>query len=154
MNKVLYQNKHFKIKVRDIIIVLAIILLLFLILKKCENDEVREMKEEKIENICVLANENANDLNTLFSRADLCSDVWFGDLDDYIKRLEEQNQFLEKKNDEVSQNVYKDQQEILEALISFKDNQTEQTVTQLETLAKAYREGYVGRCVDIDGEEE
>lgn len=142
MNKVLYTCKYFKIRVRDIVILLMLLFLLFFVLKSCQQDEVEKKKEEKIENICVFSGENVNDLYKLLSRADLCSDDWFQDLDAYVIRLDDQNLLLKKKEDKQSKKVYKLQIELLETLNEFKKNQDENTVNNLETSMKTYKSFY------------
>lgn len=142
MNKVLYTCKYFKIRVRDIVILLMLLFLLFFVLKSCQQDEVEKKKEEKIENICIFSGENVNDLYKLLSRADLCSDDWFRDLDAYVIRLEDQNLLLKKKEDKQSKKVYKLQIELLETLNEFKKNQDENTVNNLETSMKTYKSFY------------
>lgn len=151
MNRILFTCKYFKIRVREVLIALLVLILLFFGLNACQNNEVEKekekKKEEKIENICTFTNENINILNQLMSRVDLCSEDWFKDLNDYITRLEDQNKYLEKKNKKEFETVLSYQKEFLKDLEGFKDNQDDTTIDKMEKSFKEYKKLYDGKCM-------
>lgn len=146
MNKILFTCKYFNIRVREVLIALLVLILLLFGLKACQNNDTEKKKEVKIENICGFTNENINDFNKLMSRADLCSDGWFKDLDAYITRIEDQNTYLKKKDKKEFRTVLKYQKEFLKDLNIFKKNQKDKNIEKLEKSFKKYKDFYDGKC--------
>ncbi|MEG0093934.1 MAG: hypothetical protein RR945_09315 [Erysipelotrichaceae bacterium] len=147
MNKIIFSCKYFKIKVREVLIILLVLILLFFGLNSCQRrSELEKKKEEKIENNCDFTNENINDFNKLMSRVDLCSEGWFKDLNAYITRIEDQNKYLKKKDKKEFQTVLKYQKELLKDLNIFKKDQKDKNIEGLEKSFKEYKDFYDGKC--------
>lgn len=150
MDRIIYQGKSIKVKVKDIITLIVVLLLLFFCFKSCQ---VEGQKEAKISNICVFTNENIFDLNQLLQRADLCSEDWFDDLDDYISRLEGQNYYLSKKENKDHQTVYQLQKDLVKKLKALKQKQSKEHIDTLETTFQEYKKNYEDKCIGkIKGE--
>lgn len=147
MNKILFKCQYFTIRVREVLILGVVLVLLFFGLKACQNNEKEKQKEEKIVNICGFTNENINDLNKLLSRADLCSEGWFKDLDAYIERIKDQNTYLSKKKEKTDfKKVLKYQKKLLNDLKNFKAEQKDENIEKLKKTFQAYKKFYDGKC--------
>lgn len=137
MNRIVFSAGKWKIKVRDIMLVIIITILLLFALKSCQNDD---KKETAIANACNLTGNNLTNLDKLLARADLCSEQWYEDVDDYIKGLEGQNELLKNKKDKQSKKIYDSQTKLLQAVKDFKENQNVETIAALEIQVKDYKE--------------
>ena len=146
MGKIIFQCKYFKIRVRDLAIALVLLLLLFFGLKSCQHENTEKKKEEKIEDLCTMMNENLNDLDRLLSRADICSSKWFDDVEDYIMRLQDQNRILKEKKNKDAQEVLKLQTDIEKQLQKFKKDQKTKDVDDLQKTVKQYKKQYDNSC--------
>lgn len=158
MNKVIFTCQYFTIRVKEIVIFLVLLILLLFCFKGCQQNktamqlknqiekETEIKKEEKIVNICDFTNENIKDLNTLLSRVDLCSEEWFKDYDDYIARIEDQNNYLKRKKEAEYKEVLDKQQEILSDLKKFKNKQNEKNMEELEKSITNYKNLYDEKC--------
>lgn len=176
MKKIIFECKYFKVRVRDVVIILGIILLLITILiannrqeenenKKddpkieeiTDEDLTQEEKEElikekekiiieKLNDVCGFTKANINDFNYLLNRVDLCSSNWFYDLDLFAKRIEEQNNILKDKKDKNSKDVYGHQVSWLEEIIKLKDEQSKENIESLEKVFKEYKKYYEKTC--------
>lgn len=147
MNKVLFKCQYFTIRVREVLIVLLVLILLFFCLRSCQNNETEKKKEEKITDVCKFTNENINDLNRLLSRADLCSEGWYKDLDAYITRIEDQNKYLKKRENKESKTVLKYQDKLFKKLKAFKKEQKNKNIDELEKSFKEYKRFYDSKCM-------
>lgn len=147
MNKIVFEHDNFKVKVRDVIIVLMVLFLLFFMLKGCArgNEDVFGTQIDLADNICAISKSNVEGIEELLEHADLCSDEWFGQLNEYIQILEEQNQSL-MYEDELK-DFYQLQVKVVDLLKAFKENQNKQTIDDLRPILKDYRKYYDERCV-------
>lgn len=144
MNKIIFKCSYFTIRVREVAISAIVILLLFFVLKGCqeqdqEKKKTAQKKEEALHEVCGYTSRNLKDLNDLLKRGDFCLDNWFEDLDDYIIRLEDQNNLLKKKSNSKDKKVYKLQVTLLNQLKNLKENQDESTIEKLEEIVEAYQ---------------
>lgn len=156
MNKIIFKCSYFTIRVKELLILLVLFILLFFTLQSCnvkekkkqeaEKQEITKRKEEKIVNICDFTNQNINNLNQLLSRVDLCSQEWFKDFDDYIVRIEEQNSYLEKKEESEYKEVMKYQIDMVKKLKGFKQKQGEESIEELEKSLTNYKNMYDEKC--------
>ena len=142
MNKILYQGKHVTVKIREVIIAIIIIIILLLVLCKCSAKKADELnlKLSAIERIEEFPKRNVNDIIELLNSADLCSERWYKDVDDYISRLEEQNELLKDKSSSEYKEVYEVQVKLLEKVKSFREKQDEKTIKELEEVVNEYKE--------------
>ena len=124
---------------KKITITMILIVIILLVFQCCSNSKTEQQKRQALEKIEEVIMINTSDLNMLLSRADLCSKSWFEDLEVYIARLEEQNQWLQSKQEEKYQVVYQIQMRLLTQLKEFAANQNEETVNQLEEVVMAYQ---------------
>lgn len=147
LNKVLFRVKGKAVKVRELVI-LIMILVLLLLLYRCENQKKEEDKkrEDAISDVCGVSKSNINELENLLSRSDLCSDDWYNDLEDYVSRLKDQNKVLKAKKGEKNENLYKLQNNIIEALESFVQQQDVKAVNKLQDKVKEYKKYYDKNC--------
>ncbi len=143
MNKIIFRCAYFTVKLRDVAIIMGIVLLCFIGLKSCDSNTE---KEEKIDNICVFTKENMNEFNTLISRADICSTLWFEDLDSYISRIEDQNKYIEKKQGSSYETLLEKQIQLLESIKLFEQEQSETSIVKLEKVFDKYMQYYNDSC--------
>lgn len=116
----LFSCQYFKIRVREVLIIMMVLVLLFIGLKACGSNE-DEKKEDKIEKVCTFTKENINELERLMRRADICSKGWFKDVEAYLTRLEEQRELIKKKNTKEHKAVLKLHNEVLNKLEGFRE---------------------------------
>lgn len=150
MGKIIWECGHFKIRVREVIITLVVLILLFFCLRSCQENETKKLedlkKENKISNVCTFEKENINDLNKLLSRSDLCSEEWFHDYGTFIDRMEDQNKLLKKKTGSKFKGTYQAQNKLLEKLKLFDKAQNDKEIDQLEIGIKEYKQYYEKGC--------
>ena len=168
MKKILFQCQYFKVRVRDILIIMAVLVLLFFGLRGCQNvddtlitqnpeipdipeiteEEKEKLIEEKLVNVCDFTKSNINDFYYLLERTDLCSEKWFKDLNLFIERIDEQNQWLQKKTDKNSKSVYKQQESWLREIRKFQEKQNSQNIESLEKNFQEYKKYYERTCLE------
>lgn len=146
MGRIIFQYHRLKIRVRDVVLFMVLILLLFFCMKGCQNTEIKKKKEDKVNQPCVLMEENVHELNELLKRNDLCSDDWYRDLDDYRERLEEQNILLRKQTDKEDQTLLQLQENIGTALDALRKTPQGETIDELEKAVQEYQSNYRQRC--------
>ena len=136
-------------KKRATIIILIIVVIILLLLLKCctkgsgNTDPDDSVKiAEAIKDIRGLMLNNIDDLENLLSRADLCSEEWFEDLDRFILDLEDQLTLMINKNDSNYDKVITAQRNLITALKSFRAEQTLETTNELEKVFDEYRAVY------------
>ena len=131
-----------------IMALIIVVIILLLLLKCCTKDKgIKEPDDsvkiaEAIKDIRGLMLNNIEDLENLLSRADLCSEEWFEDLDRFIMDLEEQLTLMINKNDGNYDKVITAQRNLITALKSFRDQQTKETTDELEKVFNEYRAIY------------
>lgn len=150
MKHIIYEGKYIKIRIRDVVIWIILLLLFFFCMHGCEEHSLQAKKEDKIQDYCMIMKANANDLNELLKRSDLCSEAWFREYDAFTKRLIEQNALLEQEAETTqahnAMNVKEKQREVITAMETFKTQPSIQQVEQLETKVKAYSRYYHEQC--------
>lgn len=122
-------------------IIILIIILLLLLLRSCQNNE-EISKENAINDNCMIQKDNLSVINELLSRSDLCSVKWYQDLDDVIKRLTDQNTYLENTNKE----LYLRQLDLIKQLELFKKDQSSEVVEKLKESVNDYFNKYKTTC--------
>ena len=136
-------------KKRATIIALVIVVIILLLLLKCctsgsgNTDPDDSVKiAQAIKDIRGLMLNNIDDLENLLSRADLCSEEWFEDLDRLILDMEDQLALMINKNDSNYDKVITAQRNLITALKSFREKQTLETTNELERVFDEYRAVY------------
>lgn len=153
MNKILFSCKNFEVRVRDVVIVIIVclmivmLILLFFCMKTSQEKEVQKKKTEKIVSICDVTVENIDTFDELMARADLCSEGWFKDMDAYILRIEDQNEYLQKQEKTKYKLVKQQQVALLKRLKAFKKSQEVTTLNELEKAFKGYKKLNDDTCV-------
>ena len=144
-NTVVFRCRYFHIKVRDMTIVLLLLLFASIALIQCQSsgyiDEIAAL-----EDTCVFPKRNLHALQDLLERSDLCSERWFVDCDDYIHRLQQQNDRLETMKGSRSQELYGVQKAVVEALTTFYKEQSDMNLQQLQDTVERYQKQYQGIC--------
>ena len=155
MKKVLFKCRFFEIRVREVLLILLVLILLFFWFKSCSISEYEKQKqlkkEEKIENICPLTNNNIRDFEQLLSRADLCSEGWYQDLENYIEGLQDQNKYLEKRKKSNGKKILKAQTTFLKELNKFYDVKNIASIEKLQNAYDSYAETYEKNCKNKEG---
>lgn len=146
MGRIIFQYHRLKIRVRDIVLFMVLMLLLFFCMKGCQNAKIENKKEDKVNQPCVLMQENIHELNELLKRNDLCGDDWYRDLDDYRERLKEQNVLLRKQMKKEDQTLLPLQENIVTALKALREAPQAETIDELEKAVQEYQSSYRQRC--------
>lgn len=146
MGRIIFQYHRLKIRVRDIVLIMVLILLLFFCMKGCQKAEIANKKEDKVNQHCVLMQENVHELNELLKRIDICSEDWYRDLDDYCERLNEQNRLLRKQMKKEDQTLLQLQENMVTALKALREAPQGETIDELEKAVQEYQSSYRQRC--------
>lgn len=101
-----------------------------------DEDKIREQVKELTP--CELSEINLINVDELLASGDLCSEPWFEELNNYITRLEIQNDELEKQ--EGTQEIVKVQKKLIARLKAFKKKQNDTTIDKLEEVVTEYQE--------------
>lgn len=151
MKHIIYEGKYIKIRIRDALIWITLLLLFFFCMRGCEQRSLQAKKEDKIQDHCLIMKANVNDLNELLKRSDLCSEAWFREYDAFMKRLIEQNALLKQEAETAqTQNnateVREIQQEVITEMETFQNRPSMKQVEGLETAVKVYSRYYHEQC--------
>lgn len=133
------------------ILIGILILLLFFGLRGCEHKKEKQQKEEKIEQLCETTKENVHVIYTLLEKADLCSEQWFHDVDDVIKRLEDQLIYIQKKEDKKYRDLQPLQEQLIKAIKQFHHTRNEKSLIEIQQALANYQKYEEDTC-GIEGE--
>lgn len=147
MNKILFQYNDYLLKGKHVFILYFVIVLLLFGFKSCSMHNINKLKEEMISDFCSFTSDNVNDLNTLLSRADLCSDDWFTDYQIFLDRIAEQAILIAQINTIQYYTLGIAQVKLYNALEKIHLEQNLENIDELEIYFKEYKsyiESYCG----------
>lgn len=169
MKKVIFKCQYFKLRVKDILIIIGILFLLVFGFVACQKqeegkgadnpqikeiedeelseEEKEELIQEKLNDTCEFTKSNINDFHDLLNRVNLCDDEWFKDLEHFIKRIDEQNKRLKEKTDKYSKDIFIRQQVWGEEIIKLKNEQSDKNIQAVEKVFKEYKKHYEKTCI-------
>jgi hypothetical protein len=145
-NAIVFKNGHMTIRRREVVAMILIIILLFFGLKSCATKSEHLERLEMLEDECSFPRDNINRLFDLLERSDLCENAWFLDFDDYITRISNQNEDLVDMKSEKHQDIYDIQVKLLDAMENFRDEQSEENLTELQEVVTDYDDLYRNIC--------